>query len=482
MRSHVIYGSVFLLAGIIVGSVNAQHSSFTGVIVEDNAAVRAGAGISYYVVGKLSKGTTIQVEDQIFEWFKIKPPKGVHSYVSKAFVDAKGDGSTGVVNKDRVRVKAASINGPGESYRRQMDLLKGDTVQIVGEEGGFYKITPPAGTHVFILAKSVEKTEDAPAREPAAPATRPQPVVVKPAPPKPATQPKPKWSGPTEVTVQPKPVEVVVKPAPRKSPAVNMQPAKPVVTEKPAPVVVKVPEPVVVQPSPPATRPAPPTEVMVATAQEVTTPIQARATPPRPTPTVTLQATQPVAPEIDAPAESMLLSTVEERFAKAQELPVEQRPLAELLAAYELVKQSPSLTINDKRIVYARVAQLNRDIELAKALKSISNTQQQIAAAEQVVPQTQPAPTHAGRAYDAMGRLQASVVYNGKSLPRLYRLANPVNGQTILYVRPTDAVDPAAHLGRVVGLMGEIRYDPGLRLKLLEVQRIDAVQTTEVGG
>ena len=110
----------------------------------------------------LVAGDRVRVDEVFFEWYKIAATPHTFSYVSKAFVNAEGDGKLGVINKDRTPVKAASINGPGESYRRQLDLMKDDTVKIVGEEGSFYQIVPFTDSYVFLPPQSVRpatKTE-----------------------------------------------------------------------------------------------------------------------------------------------------------------------------------------------------------------------------------------------------------------------------------------------------------------------------------
>src|SRR5690606_10317945 len=102
----------------------AQEVPFTGQINQDNVTLRAGAGTPYYIVGQAGKGTRVVVAERIADWYKITPPPGIYSYVSKAFVDVRGDGSTGTATQ-RLSSYAASVNGPGESYRRQLELLTG---------------------------------------------------------------------------------------------------------------------------------------------------------------------------------------------------------------------------------------------------------------------------------------------------------------------------------------------------------------------
>ena len=136
-----------LAAGLVLAvkpCLAQETTAFEGVVVEDDVKARAGSGRTFYIVGSVPKDTKVQVEDVLFGWNKIAAPQGMFSYISKAFVDAKGDGKTGQVNRDRAPVTAASLDGPGDSYRQQLELGKNDQVTIVGEEGSFYKILPPA--------------------------------------------------------------------------------------------------------------------------------------------------------------------------------------------------------------------------------------------------------------------------------------------------------------------------------------------------
>ncbi|MEM8876150.1 MAG: aminotransferase class V-fold PLP-dependent enzyme, partial [Planctomycetota bacterium] len=100
-----------------------------------------------------------RVEKVLFNqtWYQIRVPEGVTSYVSKAFVNAQGDGETGTINQDRTPVKAASLRGPGESYREQLLLSKDDTVTILAEEGNYYKVVSPKDAFVFIPAGTLRK-------------------------------------------------------------------------------------------------------------------------------------------------------------------------------------------------------------------------------------------------------------------------------------------------------------------------------------
>ena len=64
------------------------------------------------------------------------------------------DGKAGTVSQENVYVRAGS-----ELERRktstQVLLPKGESVSIIGDADGFYKIVPPKGAHLFISAQYV---------------------------------------------------------------------------------------------------------------------------------------------------------------------------------------------------------------------------------------------------------------------------------------------------------------------------------------
>lgn len=75
--------------------------------------------------------------------------------------------------------------------------------------------------------------------------------------------------------------------------------------------------------------------------------------------------------------------------------------------------------------------------------------------------------------YVAIGQLDASTIFDGSRLPRLLRLQDPGTGRTIAYLRPTDDFDLVNLLGQLIGVTGEKKYDGGLRLNLIQPERID---------
>ena len=113
-------------------------------------------------MGVLERGDRVQVETELFGWYQIRCPEGVFSYVEQKNVNAKGDGTRGEVNTDRTAVYAAHADGsksPAESYRKLLDLERGDLVEIVGTVDNYYKIIPPQTAFVFLPPKSLTAAE-----------------------------------------------------------------------------------------------------------------------------------------------------------------------------------------------------------------------------------------------------------------------------------------------------------------------------------
>ena len=110
-RTHVLIVALLLvsLIGLAPAAIG-QDVPFKGTVIDEITPIRAGAGRSFYIVGELSGGTEVAIEEMVFGWYKVRPPQGTYSYISRAFVDARGDGKTGEINTHRAAVRAASVN------------------------------------------------------------------------------------------------------------------------------------------------------------------------------------------------------------------------------------------------------------------------------------------------------------------------------------------------------------------------------------
>jgi len=438
-----------LLMVLLTSPTLAQDTPFTGIVGDDNVDVRSGAGRAYYVVGKLETGQMIQVEEVLFNktWYKVRVPDTICSYVSKAFVDAQGDGTTGTINADDTEFKAASLRGPGESYRVQGTFDRGDAVQIVAEEGNFYKITSPDNAFVFIPAGSVRQAtaaELAQARQAAQAENEAEAEAeaenetnntgqsnTTPADPGPAPGPAPEPGPGSEP-----------EPGPEPRPEPGPGPVMPDDIETPEPEPEPQPEP---EPGP--------------TTDGTTTP-EPGALPDKPDVIVT------------TPARSDALKAVELDVLPYFQLPLEQRPLDHIEQQYTAVQEAGGLPDIDQQIITVRLRLITRQREILDAMNR-ARLARDAERPQTQIPEAQDAP-RAPVEYQAVGILQVSGVYNGQNLPRMYRLVDP-SGRTLAYVVPTPAIDGSGQLNQLVGVVGQTSYDPALKLQIITPTQLDTL-------
>ena len=73
--------------------------------------------------------------------------------------------------------------------------------------------------------------------------------------------------------------------------------------------------------------------------------------------------------------------------------------------------------------------------------------------------------------------LNASVVYDGERLPRLYRLQDPTSGLTVAYLTEDPDLKLSSMLGLVVGVKGPRHFDESLRRDIITAKTGAILQT-----
>ncbi len=169
---------IFLTGAVVaVGEAGAKFP-FTGVIKNNSVNVRSGPETNYYAVSRLMRDNKVQVVGEEYGWYKIVPPAGSFSWVSKEYVEKK-DGAKGVITGDRVSIRAGS-NLSDKKTVIQLLGNKGMEVTILGEEGDWYKIAPPEGAFLWVSAQFVKPESQV--AQPAVAAVTPAPgTTTKPA-------------------------------------------------------------------------------------------------------------------------------------------------------------------------------------------------------------------------------------------------------------------------------------------------------------
>ena len=119
-----------------------------GTLTGSKVAVRSGPSTTgSYPCTRLGVGDKVTVLQSKGDWLQVKPVKGTWSVIAKKFVTPDAASKAGVVNADNVWVRAAgelcTFTAVTDFYVLQGQLNKNDKVEILGDSGDFYKITPP---------------------------------------------------------------------------------------------------------------------------------------------------------------------------------------------------------------------------------------------------------------------------------------------------------------------------------------------------
>jgi SH3-like domain-containing protein len=147
--------------GVVVPQVDNSKVSFAGVVNANQVYLRSGPGDNYYATHKLDKGAPLTVVGVTFDWLKVLPPDGSFSYVAKAYVEQRGDGTIGRVTKPDLNVRAGSdLNAMKTTLQTKLD--DGVDVQIVGEQDEYFKIKPPTGVYLYINKQFVDPVKALP--------------------------------------------------------------------------------------------------------------------------------------------------------------------------------------------------------------------------------------------------------------------------------------------------------------------------------
>jgi cell wall-associated NlpC family hydrolase len=121
-----------------------QQSSVTkGTVTASKLNVRTGPGTNYDSFHTLWQGNVITVIGESNGWYKIKLSNGKTGWVSSTYLQVSGTqtpvknlSTTGTVTASKLNMRS----GPATSYSAIHTLWQGNTVKVIGESNGWYKI------------------------------------------------------------------------------------------------------------------------------------------------------------------------------------------------------------------------------------------------------------------------------------------------------------------------------------------------------
>jgi SH3-like domain-containing protein len=200
---------------------------------------------------------------------------------------------------------------------------------------------------------------------------------------------------------------------------------------------------------------------------------------PEPQATAVAPATQPA----NTSAAETVFDALETEYGQASLQPIDQQPIEKLLEGYEKLLSDKALPESMIRIAEFKASVLKtrkeaRDEWLASRKSQEDLKQKQMALQaereeiEQRVKQSQV------QFYNAVGTLRVSSVQNGNET--LYRLTDPANGRTVVYIRSNDPAYTNL-IGQFIGVRGEPITDQGLNIRVISPTEFQQVNAALVG-
>ena len=157
------YGTTGYIASNLVtkdGKPDPAPSTTTGWALYD-ANIRSGPGTDYSIIGDVARGDSVSITGTENGWYRLNF-NGKTGYIASNLVTKDGKPDPAPSTTTGWALYDSNIrSGPGTDYSVVGDVVKGDSLTILGSENGWYKVTH-YGTTGYISANLVT-TSGAPA-------------------------------------------------------------------------------------------------------------------------------------------------------------------------------------------------------------------------------------------------------------------------------------------------------------------------------
>ena len=154
--------------------------------------IRSRPDVNSLAVARVGRDAVLRWIDAEFGWYRVLPPEGTFSYVSAEYVDRRGE-AEGVVStrSGALRVRMGSLLRDVDPAQSEVParLARGTRVTIVGEQGGWLKITPPEGVYMYVSGDHVDRISEQVADRLRSVSSRPAIAASRPGGERPTTRP-----------------------------------------------------------------------------------------------------------------------------------------------------------------------------------------------------------------------------------------------------------------------------------------------------
>lgn len=453
MIQRLVAGMVLLSGSVLMAQNTAEIQDVTPrwvSVTTPAASLHCGDLARFYAVADLAAGSVLKINGESDEWARVLYPEGVYPYVPASEARDLGNDRIALTSASQLRApsKLMGLSGSWRSVYRTA-LPAGTEFEIMGRETNTdgdvtaYAVKPLFGKtvgtlpHGYIRKDVIRDATDGEVQAHLA-----------------AT-----GGAPTTTPVAEKPVQTPAPAQPGQTPGDNT-PAN-VNTELLNPINTTLP-----------------------TGEPVPTDPAAQTPPAGNNPDVIEQAdvgTVPVTvPDDDAYADEYgikpaRLIELEDAFEEARQLPRKEldTALEELLAEYQRALEATDEASVERalqsRIDWLKIRMDTRDarLELNAFLSETKNTRDRNT---ELVEKWR-----SGQAFDYVGRVLVSRVYDGQRLPKMFRLVenDPLNGpRTLGYLPEEGELDAGRYVGQVIGVRGSIELNPASKLRIVKPQTV----------
>ncbi|MEO1128208.1 MAG: SH3 domain-containing protein [Planctomycetota bacterium] len=435
-RSELLAVSVLIVGGLLGIAPVPAHAQQTTTrsaeldapyvaVGEDGAALRCGAGTTWYVVDRLKPGVLLRVEGEEDNWLRVEYPRGM-SAVVKAH-EGEHDPEKGTVTLTRNSALWALddtdpyIESCYKRIFREKLLTAGTTLKYVGpvqdRRGNLagFEVEAPRGATGYVLPADVRQ-----ATEQELQALRAARAAEKVSLPQDPAEELAETQGETEQ-----------------------------IREEPA-----------------ATPPAPRTRVEV---------VETEVIEEEP-------YTEPAAPAsaTDLASQDATLDDLDEAFARLQRQSLEEAEFGPLIDEYTALRErlpdEPGTDVT-RAYIDARIELLTMRSEVQDKLRRLAAVREESKTARAELDALVASMTDA-QSYTAVGRLMPSAIYNGNRLPRMYRVQSiGSGGRTIAYVLPGPDMPLEGMLGSIVGVRGMMEAETSARVRVIRPETVDLLRS-----
>jgi hypothetical protein len=135
-------------------------------VTGDRVNLRSRPDTNSTIITKLNTDDVLAGHESLGEWQRVKPPRGVFSYVHRDYIRRDGDTGTVTVSSGNLRVRTGSTERTLDPYQSEAQILlpNGTAVEILGTQGDWLKIVPPDDVWMYVSADFVEEIPAAEAR------------------------------------------------------------------------------------------------------------------------------------------------------------------------------------------------------------------------------------------------------------------------------------------------------------------------------